>query len=178
MAIEVKTSRLLLRRPELADAPAIQRIASDPRVALYTATVPHPYPPDGATEFIRNAIADRNHLRLAITLTPSGQTVGTIGAQLVKGAAELGYMVDPEHWGRGIATEAVAGLVEHLLASSTAEAIVATTMAENVGSQRVLRTVGFVRIGERTVRLPVRGGTYHVIDWRFAHRRGESRDPD
>jgi RimJ/RimL family protein N-acetyltransferase len=46
--LELLTERLRLRTPQIADADAIQSIVADPRVALTTASIPHPYPEGGA----------------------------------------------------------------------------------------------------------------------------------
>jgi hypothetical protein len=50
--IELLTERLRLRTPRIDDVAVIQLIAADSHVALTTASVPHPYPEDGAKGFI------------------------------------------------------------------------------------------------------------------------------
>ncbi|MFD7656046.1 GNAT family N-acetyltransferase [Actinosynnema sp. NPDC059797] len=57
------------------------------------------------------------------------------------GVAELGYRPHPGSWGRGYATEGARALVAHGFASGLTK-VVATAMAVNTGSRRVLEKVG------------------------------------
>lgn len=50
--ILLHTPRLLLRPFDLADAPAVQRLAGEKDIAANTLTVPHPYPDGAAEEWI------------------------------------------------------------------------------------------------------------------------------
>ena len=55
------------------------------------------------------------------------------------GKMEVGYMLKPEHWGKGYATEVVQGLVAHFFeANSDLLELHAYTATDNVGSQKVL----------------------------------------
>ena len=60
------TERLILRPPEPADAPAVQRLAGAYEVALNTLLIPHPYP-EGAAEAWIARPRDENNLIFAIT---------------------------------------------------------------------------------------------------------------
>ena len=50
--IRLETARLILRPLSLADAPAIERYASDWEVARHTSHIPHPYPAGAAAEWL------------------------------------------------------------------------------------------------------------------------------
>ena len=56
----------------------------------------------------------------------------------------MGYRLLERFWGRGIATNAVAMTVEHLLNNTNIEIITASTMVENSASANVLRKNGFI----------------------------------
>jgi RimJ/RimL family protein N-acetyltransferase len=58
------------------------------------------------------------------------------------GGTELGYRLLPAAWGQGYATEGARALVESGFAELDLERIVATTMAVNAGSRRVLEKAG------------------------------------
>lgn len=57
--------------------------------------------------------------------------------------AELGYRLRRETWGRGLAVEAAAALVDWGFSQASYDTIVASTMAANRASRRVLEKLGF-----------------------------------
>jgi RimJ/RimL family protein N-acetyltransferase len=61
---------------------------------------------------------------------------------------EVAYGIDPPHRGRGLATEAAAGLVGFALASGRARVVRAHPKQDNGASGRVLAKCGFRRVGE------------------------------
>ncbi|WP_367132309.1 GNAT family N-acetyltransferase [Saccharothrix sp. HUAS TT1] len=61
------------------------------------------------------------------------------------GAAELGYRLHPDFWGRGYATEGASALVEHARATGV-ERVVGYAMVVNTGSRRVLEKVGLEHV--------------------------------
>lgn len=61
---------------------------------------------------------------------------------------EVGYRFHQAAWGRGIATEAAAELVELALDDLSTTAVVACALVGNKGSLRVLEKLGFKRVGE------------------------------
>lgn len=72
------------------------------------------------------------------------RVVGKISCFTVNEMRTIGYWVDREYWGRGIATRALGLLVQEVTARPL-HALVATT---NTGSIRVLEKCGFVVIGK------------------------------
>jgi ribosomal-protein-alanine N-acetyltransferase len=77
--------------------------------------------------------------------TSSGLVVGGIGfhGPPKDGEVEIGYDIVPTRQGRGYATEAVSTLVSLALTMPEVVAVVASTDADNVASQRVLEKAGF-----------------------------------
>jgi RimJ/RimL family protein N-acetyltransferase len=80
----------------------------------------------------------------ALVIESDGEVVGSIGSWDNDGQRELTYWLGREHWGRGVATRAVA---EFLARYEPARPIKAVTAVDNVGSQRVLEKCGFRRVG-------------------------------
>lgn len=74
------------------------------------------------------------------TITADGEVVGTINTFRLGDERYIGYRVANEHWGRGIATEAV----RLMLRLDPARPLFATVLARNVASQKVLARNGFV----------------------------------
>jgi len=63
------------------------------------------------------------------------------------GLIEIGYRYVPTGWGRGIATEAAACLLDYGFRSFTFDPIVAVSHPDNLASHRVLQKIGLVRQG-------------------------------
>jgi len=167
--VELLTPRLLLRTPRIEDAPAIQAIAADPRVARTTASIPHPYPENGATQFIQHVreVANGERRNLAIVLRRSRDVIGMMGYEISGADAELAYMLSPAHWGQGYATEACRQMIAYIFETTRAAAIVARVMVGNKTSEAVLRKVGFRWQHEAAVELPLRGGSFLTSFWRL-----------
>lgn len=91
----------------------------------------------------------RNILRtdgnVARTILAGDEVAGNIGSFERDGKRYVGYWLGREYWGRGLATKALAELVEELERPLYAE--VATT---NLGSIRVLEKCGFTVVGTET----------------------------
>jgi RimJ/RimL family protein N-acetyltransferase len=60
---------------------------------------------------------------------------------------ELAYRLTRAAWGRGIASEAAAALIEYAFSALKLRRLVAVTYPENRASQRVLEKLGFERQG-------------------------------
>ena len=89
-----------------------------------------------------------------------GQTDLAAVVTLVPGhhePAELSYWFDPTVWGRGIAREAVAAVLEQHGAGGDETRVIAVTQASNARSIKLLESLGFeaehelVEFGERQV---------------------------
>ncbi|MFF1400109.1 GNAT family N-acetyltransferase [Streptomyces sp. NPDC058287] len=72
-----------------------------------------------------------------------GKLVGSVAVFPIEGDIELTYWIRRDLWGRGVATAAVAGLLEEV----SVRPIHARVIEDNTGSVRVLERNGFMRIG-------------------------------
>jgi RimJ/RimL family protein N-acetyltransferase len=75
------------------------------------------------------------------TIVADGAVAGNIGSWEQDGQRLLGYWVGREHWGRGVATQALAQFVRQV----TARPLHAHVAVHNVGSIRVLEKCAFRR---------------------------------
>ena len=75
------------------------------------------------------------------TIVADGLVAGNIGSWLQDGQQLLGYWVGREYWGRGIATRALALLVDEV----SVRPLYAHAVEHNLGSIRVLEKCGFRR---------------------------------
>jgi [ribosomal protein S5]-alanine N-acetyltransferase len=86
-------------------------------------------------------------------------------------SAVVGYWVDHEHQGRGLATAFTAFLVQEATEIGL-HRLEAGTMVDNVASQRVLERSGFTRIGVAEKLLYIQGEWRdHVLFQRILHDR-------
>jgi RimJ/RimL family protein N-acetyltransferase len=137
----LETERLTMRAPRLADAKAVSMLAADRRIAENTARIPHPYRLADAENFITGANKPGGECVYLIT---RGKTViGACGIAQQDGAAEIGYWLGIEHWGKGYATEAVHALVDYAFIDLGHTALHAGARVTNPASRRVLEKCGF-----------------------------------
>jgi RimJ/RimL family protein N-acetyltransferase len=138
----IETKRLVLRAPIRGDVPELVRLADNPEVARWLATLPSPYTRADAIGFIE-IIAQRPDERpYAITL--SDKLIGVVGMSYAEGKPpEIGYWLGQPHWGQGYMTEAVRGLIDAAHRTGHYERIAAQVLADNNGSLHVLEKAGF-----------------------------------
>jgi RimJ/RimL family protein N-acetyltransferase len=154
------TRRLVLRPFTLADAPEVNRLVGDRRIADTTLNIPHPYDEAMAEAWI-GAHAEAAERGESVTLAiaeKDGSLVGAVALAIARAQqrAELGYWIAVPHWGRGYATEAAAAMVDYAFGTLGLRRVVAHCLTRNVGSARVMEKVGMQREG--TLRA-------HVMKW-------------
>jgi RimJ/RimL family protein N-acetyltransferase len=84
--------------------------------------------------------------QFAIILRENGKLIGYCGffLQLVDELEELeiGYRLDPEYWGQGIATEAARAVRDHAFHDLAVERVISLILPENAASKRVAEKNG------------------------------------
>lgn len=146
--MEIRTERLLLRRPARHDLDAFFEIMSDPSAMRYWSTLPHP------DREVTQAWLERMLARLAsggqhFAIELDGRLIGEVGAGRLP---DFGFIIHPAFWGRGIATEAAQAAIKHIFAVTDAAELKADVDPRNGGSLKTLNKLGFVETGraERT----------------------------
>lgn len=147
----VTTGRLVLRPATVDDADPVFTIRSRPEVARWI------------TRWHRDPVvfAEGWPRRLPQTLVvclPDGTLVGDLMVQPEDGwsqaevaasaqgtQAELGWTLDPEHGGRGLATEAVTALLDLCFGPFGLRRVTAACFADNDASWRLMERVGMRR---------------------------------
>jgi RimJ/RimL family protein N-acetyltransferase len=150
LAPEIRTQRLRLRRPEMADATSIARLACDFAVSGNTTRMPYPYGPEDARAFI--ALARGLDPREQITFAIEHRDAGVIGAlgfhRNGPSPIEMGYWLGRPYWGKGLATEAADAALRWAGNDWGRRLIIAGHFADNEASGRVLIKTGFLYTGE------------------------------
>jgi [ribosomal protein S5]-alanine N-acetyltransferase len=145
------TTRLVLRRPALADAPdAFARWCTDPAVTRYLTWQPHRDVSEteaflqGCVETWRTGSGE--HV-WALALHDDPRILGTLGARRDVHGVILGYALAPSQWGRGYMAEAVRALSDRALEVEGVHRVWAFLDAENRASARTLQKAGFTEEG-------------------------------
>lgn len=157
----VRTDRLVLRLPTMADAEAILGYMNDPEVAEMQ-DWDLPRTADDVAQRIERINAagwPAPGEWVNLTIEAEGRCVGDLACHLddQSAVAEVGYTLAREHWGKGYATEALGALVDHLLATRPVHRLAASLDPANVRSMRVLESTGFAVEGLSRRSYPMRG---------------------
>lgn len=149
----LRTRRLVLRPFVPADAPHVQQLAGDRRVADTTSTIPHPYPDGAAEEWIaghEEAFESGKSVTFAITLAASGELLGAISLMSISDdhhRAEIGYWIGVPFWNQGYCTEAAAAVVAYGFQQRRLNRITGKYFVRNGASGRVMEKIGMVHEG-------------------------------
>ncbi|MDQ3478604.1 MAG: GNAT family N-acetyltransferase [Pseudomonadota bacterium] len=143
-----RTERLLLRPGFPEDAQALAAAIADHGILRNLATAPSPYTMRDAEAFLaqpRDPVLPSFVIMERTAGAP--QLVGACGlGRRPSGAVELGYWIARNHWGRGIASEACAVLIEIARALGLA-VLEGSHFIDNPASGRVLEKLGFEAAG-------------------------------
>lgn len=156
----LETERLILRPLEIADAPAIQRIFPQWEMVkhLSSASVPWPYPPDGAMTFIHDIAlpAMRAGTEWNWSLRPKSapdELIGLIGliGLYDKSQANRGFWLAPDWWGKGLMTEAAEVVTDFWFVTLGRPLMRIPKAAPNLASRRISVKTGMrlVETGEK-----------------------------
>ncbi|MEM1026157.1 MAG: GNAT family N-acetyltransferase [Myxococcota bacterium] len=140
-----ETRRLVLRAFEPQDAPDFYALNSHPDVLRFTGE-----PPLTDVKAARDAIIGypdwvrHGFGRWACVLKETGRAIGFCGFKRLDDLHEvdLGYRFLPEHWGRGLATEAAEASMNYGREVLALSRVVGLVVKGNRASIRVLEKVG------------------------------------
>lgn len=151
-----ETARLVVRKLEDSDFDHLFRLLSDPEVMRY---VREPYTKPEQMEERMRVWTEYGQKRpglgtFILQFRETGDFAGfCVARQLAYDTSseeyEVGYILAPEYWGKGLASELVPPLSRHCFRLSAAKHLVAFTHTENMASQRVLLKSGFRYMGPR-----------------------------
>ncbi len=144
--MDLETPRLILREFHISDFDALVAIDSRSEVVRYEPQMGA----DGVGAYLHEAemqahIQPRTLFRFAITRKPDDAVRGLVGLSLnirMTRDWEIAWMVNPDEWGKGYATEAAQGVVEFAFQKLDAHRVVAFCDAENRASERVMQKLG------------------------------------
>ena len=143
-------SRCRVRGWRSDDAASLVRHANNINVAKQLRDrFPHPYLHVNALTFLKSAGNGDDASNLAIEV--DGEAAGAIGyvrgTDIERYSAEIGYWLGEAQWGRGIVTEALVLVTNHVFKTENLLRMFALPFSDNAGSARVLEKAGYVREG-------------------------------
>jgi len=145
----VETARLTLRPFAPEDFDALHAMRGSPDVVRYL--YEEPTSAGETREVLNRRIArtswakEGDWLAAAVVERESGVTVGDVALFWVSErdrTAEIGFIFDPRHQGKGFATEAARALVDWAFGTAGMHRVIGRTEARNIASNRVLEKLG------------------------------------
>ena len=148
----IETSRLLLREVTNEDAPDMLRYLSDNDVVKHMGLEPFQSVEDALDEisWYQSIYKDGSGIRWGITLKDSGKVIGSCGflnRNSKHFRTEIGFELSKQHWGKGIASEALEAVIKFGFDHYSFERIEALIVPANVPSQKLVERQGFIREG-------------------------------
>lgn len=139
--VVLETARLILRPRTLDDAEALHAAFSDAELMTYWSGPAHASVAETRADLARDAPEWR---RWAITLKGDDTAIGVVaaGEKRQGNVTELGYILARDHWGGGIAREAVAAVIDRIFAEGQRR-VFADTDPDNMASRALLERLGF-----------------------------------
>ena len=145
--MELHTPRLILRSARPDDLEAMHAVLSDPRATRWWSTPPHETLDQTRAWLDAMIVNGPDHLDFVVEL--DGRVIGKAGFYVMP---DVGYILNPDCWGQGLAGEAVGAVIDHVFSTRDVDTLTADVDPENVASIRLLERLGFIRTGsgERT----------------------------
>ena len=155
----LKTPRLVLRPFDLADAEDLFAVFGDADAMRYWSTLPHTSVA-ATTRMIESSLAadPSRHAEFAMVL--DGKVIGKVGLWQVP---EIGYVLHPDYWRRGLATEALQAVISHAFDTLGLARITADVDPENEASLAMLKKLGFVVTGQAQNTIEIGGKWFDSI---------------
>jgi ribosomal-protein-alanine N-acetyltransferase len=143
---EIRTARLLLRKPRTTEAPLmLTAYAQDPAVTRYLTWRPHANVAETGAVIDRFLAAWERQEGFCWFLftNDTGEMIGSIAARSEKNGFNLGFLLARAYWGHGYMPEAIAAVVDWAFTQPSVSRVSAACHA----SARALEKAGFVRGG-------------------------------
>ncbi len=153
----METDRIILRPWRDSDAAALYKWASDPDVGPRAGWAPHKTLEE-SLDVIRTVFKDATNT-WAIELKKTGEAIGAMGygpscdckLPAREGEPLAGYWVAKPYWNRGICTEALKLMIEHIRLTTDIKSLISGHFVDNPASGRVMEKCGFVPTGETVI---------------------------
>lgn len=143
----IETNRLCLRKMQKKDAADMYEYASRREVTEYLLWEPHEseFYTHRYLSYIQSRYRAGDFYDWAVVWRKSNKMIGTCGftrLNIEANSAEIGYVLNPDFWGHGIAPEAVVAVMRYGFSELRLHRIEARYMLGNDRSRRVMEKIG------------------------------------
>lgn len=144
--MRIKCDKCVLRRWAPSDLESLLENANNPKISINMRDIfPYPYTVEDGEMWLK--IASNEKLPCNFAIAVNNQAVGgiglTLGEDIERISAEVGYWLGEKYWGKGITSSALKGIVEYGFNELGLERIFAKPLEQNITSRRVLEKNGF-----------------------------------
>nr|WP_294851791.1 GNAT family N-acetyltransferase [uncultured Sphingomonas sp.] len=144
--VEIRTERLLLRRATMDDLDSFHTIMSDPRAMRYWSCPPHQNKAQTQL-WLQSMVEGATATSDDFVMVMDGRAIGKMGAYQLP---DFGFLLAPQHWGKGLASEALAAFIAHRRGIDPDGRLTADVDPRNAASLNLLRRHGFTETGRAT----------------------------
>lgn len=170
--VEIRTERLVLRKPRPDDLHAVVAACQDPDIPRFIPFVPVPYREEHGRAFlasVERAWSESDERTFAIC-RDDDVLLGAVTVRLSEGGT-VGYWLSSSVRGQGLMTEAVSAVVRWARDEHGIEWLRLWTHPDNRASQAVAERAGFVRLGIGEHEPPFRDGTTTGVQFELRGHR-------
>ncbi len=158
----LKTERLTLRRMKVSDWQDMYEYSKEECVTKYLLWDAHKSPEQTQDylRFLQTRYRTGDFYDWAVIDKASGKMIGTCGfakLSFENNSAEVGYVLNPEYWGKGIAAEALMRVMEYGFMELNIHRIEAKYIVGNDASRRVMEKCGMTFEGINRSSMYIKG---------------------
>ena len=158
----IESERLILRKMKPSDSRDMYEYSRLPEVTRYLLWEPHTNPSQTLDylEYLQTRYRVGDFYDWAVVEKSRGKMIGTCGftsLDFSNNAAEVGYVLNPAFWGKGLAPEALMRVMRFGFMELNVHRIEAKYMVENARSRRVMEKCGMTFEGVRRSSMYVKG---------------------
>jgi [ribosomal protein S5]-alanine N-acetyltransferase len=188
MALTLKSTHLLLRDFVAEDWQEVYAYTSLPEACRFQPW--GPYTAEEARALVQGRIEaaggkPRAAFHLAVVFPKTGTVIGEGGLDMHSQSfrtGEISYIIHPEYWGHGFATEVASILLSFGFTTLNLHRIFATCDPRNVASERVLQKLGMQCEGRMRETMLLRDGwrdsvLYSLLEQEWQERTSKEREP-
>ncbi len=163
----LQTNRLILRRMQRSDSRDMFEYARDPAVTRFLTWDPHP--DEAYTRRYLTYVASRykagEFFDWSLILRTENKMIGTCGFTRIdckNHLGEVGYVLNKNYWGRGLATEALQRVIQFAFEVLKLGRVESRFMEGNIPSKRVMEKAGMTFEGFAEAPLLTKGRSVAV----------------